>query len=145
MSSSSVCGNVVLTSRPVTVRLLHIHATFLCFCLDFGRRGGVIVAMEREIKQSRLSGAVLDPDSLLIAGYERLASLDLASIGAAELAVRIEAEAVAMLGLREAQLIAGQAPPEIEATSTGMVIPLPGFQLVGDGMPGDGWEGRARL
>jgi hypothetical protein len=101
--------------------------------------------MEREIKQSRLSGAVLDPDSLLIAGYERLASLDLASIGAAELAVRIEAEAVAMLGLREARLIAGQAPPDIEATSTGMVIPLSGFQLVGDGMLGDGWEARARL
>jgi len=97
------------------------------------------------MKHQRLSAAVLDPDSTLIEGYERLASLDLASIGAAELASRIEAEAVAMFGLGKARLIAGPAPADIEATETGMVIPVSGFRLVGDGRLGEGWETSARL
>ena len=91
------------------------------------------------------SAAVLPRETPLIEGYERLASLDLASIEADELARKIEAEAIAMFGLREARLTNGPAPSQIEATETGFVIPLSGLRLIGDGKLDDGWEEQARL
>jgi len=97
------------------------------------------------MKHHGVAGTVLARDTPHIAGYERLASLDLASIEADELARKIEAEAVAIFGLREARLTNGPAPPHVEATESGFVIPLSGLRLIGDGNLNDGWEEQARL
>src|SRR6266852_8209436 len=97
------------------------------------------------MKHQSATGTVLASDPPQIAGYERLASLDLASIEADELARKIEAEAVAIFGLREARLTNGPAPSHIEATETGFVIPLSGLRLIGLGKLNDGWEEQARL
>ncbi len=97
------------------------------------------------MKQSRIPGAVLSREPFTIEGLERLASLDLASIGADELAQSIEAEALTMFGLREAHLGPGPGPARIEATPTGMAIPLSELVLIGHGSLGQGWEEQARL
>jgi len=89
--------------------------------------------------------AVRPPEPLTIEGFERLASLDLASIGAEELALKIEAEAMAMFGLYEAHLEPGPAPAGGDATPTRLVIPLSGLVLVGHGPLVAGWEEQARL
>jgi GAF domain-containing protein len=97
------------------------------------------------MKHHGVAGTVLARDTPQIAGYERLASLDLASIEADELARKIEAEAVAIFGLREARLTSGPAPSHVEATESGFVIPLSGLRLIGEGKLNDGWEEQARL
>src|SRR4029077_1607152 len=97
------------------------------------------------MKHHSAAGTVLRRETAVIEGYERLASLDLASIEADELARKIEAEAVAIFELRHARLTDGQAPAQIEATATGFVIPLSGLRLVGGGKLNNGWEEQARL
>src|SRR5258708_19938859 len=97
------------------------------------------------MKPRSTAGTVLPRDNPLIEGYERLASLDLASIEADDLARKIEAEAISIFGLREARLTNGPAPSRIEATETGFVIPLSWLRLTGDGKLNDGWEEQARL
>jgi sugar diacid utilization regulator len=101
-------------------------------------------APERGLKHGQI-GTIVEREPSSIEGYERLASLDLAAIATEELAKRIEAEAVAMFGLLEAHLGSGAGAAEIQATPTGISIPLSDLVLSGVGTPKHDWEAEARM
>ena len=80
-----------------------------------------------------------------IQAYERLESLDLSAITSDELARSIEREAVRLFGLRSARLDEESSHGEMAATEHGVVIPLAGMDLVGEGEVFTGWQAQARM